>query len=221
MSYRNAIYAVPVSLYQTHVLLLTLSLDARLRKHIAQHLNTRSSTVRSALDAYNKEAAKLRRRVLTFEQVIEHDFLSEFDLLRDSRQDIRSRPWAETSNRLLRDSYFKRERAREEIERLNVEVLRLRSWMSSEEAHYERSLDLVSATDPALASEIGRRLTRMQGMHRKISRYLSKVEGLRGYSGPAFTMEVEVEVEDEWESDDENRHLDDVDQVLTNMERHG
>lgn len=202
------------------MLLLNFSLDARLRKHITQHLNTRSTTLRAALDAYNKQAAKLHRRELSFEKVIEHDFLSEFDILRDSRHDIFSKPWAETTNRLLRDSYFKRKRALEEIDRLNVEVKRLRSWMSSEESLYDRSVETIREADPPLASEIERRLAKLQRMNRTISRYLSKAEGLRGYSGPVTSI-VEDEDEDGWESADENQHLDDMDQVLANMERHG
>lgn len=195
-------------------------LDARLRKHITTHLNTRSSTLRTALDSYNKQATKLRRPQLTFEQVIEFDFLSIFDHLRDTRHNVRSKPWSETSNRLLRDSFYKRERAKEEIDRLNIEIKRLRSWMDTEVSHFERSIGATVPLNLDLAAELDRRLTRMRMKHRVIAHHLSKVESLRGYTGPV-TVSVVGEDDDEWESDDENHHLDDVDRVLINMERHG
>ena len=36
-----------------------------------------------------------------------YTFLADFDLLRDTRQDIRSRPWATPAGRLALDNYFK------------------------------------------------------------------------------------------------------------------
>ena len=60
---------------------------------------------------------------LDWDQVVEYTFLADFDLLRDTRQDIRSRPWATPAARLAMDSYFKVLHAAEEIERLNVEFL--------------------------------------------------------------------------------------------------
>jgi hypothetical protein len=61
-----------------------------LRKHIAQSLQKRSTAVRSALDQYNTTTKALRppRTTLRWEDVVEYAFLSDFDLLCDTRQDI-------------------------------------------------------------------------------------------------------------------------------------
>lgn len=168
------------------------------------------------MNQYNHHAAKLRRPKLSFDKVIEHDFISEFDLLRDGRQDIRAKPWAETNNRLLRDTFYKVERAREEIARLNVEIGRLRGWMSAEQSHYANCLTLEQ--DPFLAAELKRRLIEMRKMHVNVERHLSQCESLGGYTGPiASNIEEANDEEEGWESDAENNHIDDVVQVLENM----
>jgi hypothetical protein len=61
-----------------------------LRKHIGKALQARSSTIKTALDHYNTAARALSppRRALTFEEVIEYTFLADFDLLRDTRENI-------------------------------------------------------------------------------------------------------------------------------------
>lgn len=79
-----------------------------MRKHIANALKARSRAIRTALDRYNTAAATLvpPRQLLDWEQVVEYAFLSDFDLLRDTRQDIRSRPWATPAARLAMDQSF-------------------------------------------------------------------------------------------------------------------
>ena len=57
--------------------------------------------------------------------MVEYAFLSDFDFLCDTRQDIRRKPWATPAAHLAIDQAFKLERAEEEITRLNIEVPRL------------------------------------------------------------------------------------------------
>ena len=77
-----------------------------------------------ALDRYNAASLALTppRQVLDWDQVVEYDFLSDFDLLRDARQDICRKPWATPATRLAIDQAFKLERAEEEVAWLNIEV---------------------------------------------------------------------------------------------------
>ncbi|KAJ3502742.1 hypothetical protein NLJ89_g8746 [Agrocybe chaxingu] len=58
-----------------------------LRKHIATSLKARSTALRSALARYNAAACELvpPRQTLTWEQIVDYAFLSDFDLLRDTR----------------------------------------------------------------------------------------------------------------------------------------
>ncbi|KIK17789.1 hypothetical protein PISMIDRAFT_52478, partial [Pisolithus microcarpus 441] len=62
----------------------------KLRKHIAKALQTRSAAIKVVLDRYNKCALV----TLRWEEVVEYAFLADFDLLRDTREDISQRPWA-------------------------------------------------------------------------------------------------------------------------------
>ena len=101
------------------------------------------------------------RQKLTFENVIKMDSLSEFDLLRDSRfQYIQSKPWADTKNRVLHNTFYKVEQAKEEVTRLNVEIGRVRNWMWKEEDCFATHLQ--SLSDPSLAAELGRWLRELK-----------------------------------------------------------
>ncbi|KAG6912822.1 hypothetical protein DXG01_011751, partial [Tephrocybe rancida] len=61
-----------------------------LRKHIGKALKVRSQAIRTSLERYNAAAALMSppRPSLSWDQVVEHAYLADFDLLRDCRQDI-------------------------------------------------------------------------------------------------------------------------------------
>ncbi|KAJ7032249.1 hypothetical protein C8F04DRAFT_1211224 [Mycena alexandri] len=108
-------------------------------------LQARSKGVKSALDTYNTAAAALSppRTPLTWDQIVDYAFLSDFDLLREGREDIRDEPWAQPGGRLAMDQHFKLLRADEEITRLNLEIPRFITYMADEEAfliHHEGRL---------------------------------------------------------------------------------
>ncbi|KAJ7671231.1 hypothetical protein B0H14DRAFT_3102334 [Mycena olivaceomarginata] len=86
----------------------------KLRKHIAKALQTRSKTIRTALE------------------VVEFTFLSDFDLLRDLEGNAAIRPWATPAARALMDTHFKILRAKEEIQHLNIEIRRLVTYIRDE-----------------------------------------------------------------------------------------
>ncbi|KAF9070770.1 hypothetical protein BDP27DRAFT_1220166, partial [Rhodocollybia butyracea] len=56
----------------------------KLRTHIANALKARSQAICTTVTAYNDAAFELDRPQLTWEQVLEYSFLSDFDLLRDA-----------------------------------------------------------------------------------------------------------------------------------------
>ncbi|KAJ7129039.1 hypothetical protein C8R43DRAFT_896829 [Mycena crocata] len=106
----------------------------KMRKHIAKALQARSKAVKNAIETYNAAASVLSPPMpqLTWEQVVEYAFLADFDILRDTRAEIRARPWTRPSYRIAMDRYFKLLRAREEIKRLNVEIPRVITWIRDE-----------------------------------------------------------------------------------------
>ncbi|KAJ7828514.1 hypothetical protein B0H13DRAFT_1454465, partial [Mycena leptocephala] len=84
----------------------------------------RSKAIKTAIGKYNAAAEAMMppKPVLDWEQVVEYAFLADFDLLRESREDIRQEPWALPSGRTAMDQHFKIICAEEEIQQLNVEI---------------------------------------------------------------------------------------------------
>ncbi|KAJ7578621.1 hypothetical protein C8J56DRAFT_1111628, partial [Mycena floridula] len=156
-----------------------------MRKHIGEAVKKRSQAIRTALENYNAAAAKLSppRPSLEWDTIIECAFLSEFELLRDARHDIRDRPWAKPAGRALQQQHFKILRAREEIVRCNVEISRLWTHMLDEKAYLERRESEVTATDPALAYQIRQyrqERGRCDATHVKRLTALAKLPGFTG-----------------------------------------
>ena len=130
-----------------------------LHKHIGNALKSCSAAIHTALIKYNEAAANLHPPSvpLSWEEVVEYAFLADFDLLRDTREDIRKRPWATPAARLAMDSYFKLLRAEEEVQavqRLNVEIPRFATYVRDEN-HYLHTIEQqLHTSNPALAFQI-------------------------------------------------------------------
>ncbi|KAG6826205.1 hypothetical protein H0H92_000724 [Tricholoma furcatifolium] len=144
----------------------------KLRKHIAKALQARSQAIRSALERYNAAAALMTppRKPLSWNEVVEYAFLADFDLLRDCREDVRERAWAAPAARLMLDQFFKMERAREEIHRLNIEIKRMITHMRDEEAFLAAKVRDIARTDEALAHQVNLHFeerTRFYDLHRR------------------------------------------------------
>ena len=73
------------------------------------------------------------------------------DLLRDSRQDVRDRPWTKPASCVVIDHYFKLERAREEIQRLNVEITRVVTYIQDEDKFLHLKEADIMLVSPGLA----------------------------------------------------------------------
>ncbi|KAJ7619742.1 hypothetical protein FB45DRAFT_1033581 [Roridomyces roridus] len=106
----------------------------KMRKHIAKSLQARSKAVRSAVAKYNAAAAAVTppRDHVDIEQVLEYAFLADFDLLRHSHHEVHRQYWARPAYRAVMNRWFRLERAREEIKRLDVEIRRFVTWMRDE-----------------------------------------------------------------------------------------
>lgn len=163
--------------------LTTLHAGYKLRKHIAKALQARSRAVKTALGEYNIAAGSLTvpRPSMTWEQVVEYTFLSDFDLLREGREDIREEAWAKPASRIAMDQYFKFLRSQEEIHRLNIEIPRFLTYMSDEEAFLWREEQRIRREgDNVLGYQVGKyrmRQGRFNDGHRDRLIRLSKVPG--------------------------------------------
>ncbi|KAL0570014.1 hypothetical protein V5O48_011944 [Marasmius crinis-equi] len=152
----------------------------KLRQHLSHALQSRSKAIENALEKYNAAASTLKRRQLKWKEVVDCTFLAEFDLLKDSRDDIRDKPWALPVNRELATAFFKLARAEETLPRLHNEIKSLVTWMKEESEYLKGMEAYYQPRYPHLAYQI--RLHRLQRgrffeLHRMRLKSIQKLGG--------------------------------------------
>ncbi|KAI6146575.1 hypothetical protein EDD17DRAFT_1781197 [Pisolithus thermaeus] len=113
----------------------------KLCKHIAKALKVCSAAICSVLDQFNIAACACSplHRQLTFEEVVEYTFLTNFNLLHNATcEDISQHPWASPAVHAAMDHYFKVCHAEEEIKHLNVEICHIVTYLCDED-HYMKA----------------------------------------------------------------------------------
>ncbi|KAJ3487859.1 hypothetical protein NLJ89_g11673 [Agrocybe chaxingu] len=138
----------------------------KLCEKIVKSLKTRVPAIQSALKRYNDATAALDppRPPLVWETVVGAATLADFDLLRDTRQDIQALDWAQPANCEGMVMYFGIKRAKEELQRLDVEIRRLLAFLLDNHTdHFHAVADTIGG-NPPLAHEIYTRWTsRLKG----------------------------------------------------------
>jgi len=160
-----------------------MALGYKQRKKISAGLKKRSKAVNTVLNEYNKQAECLGRPVLDFQQVVEYSFLSEFELLHTSRNDITQRPWAHPLVRNAMISWMKIQHAKEEITCLNVEARRLTTYIQDSSMARQNAIQHLCQTDPALATELQERHNAQSSTNTLLLQQLRKMQLLPGFSG--------------------------------------
>jgi hypothetical protein len=151
--------------------------------------------VKNAIDRYNDAAAMLEppMPMLTWEEVVEYAFLADFDILRDTRAEVQSRPWMRPAYRLAMDRFFKTLRAWEEIKRLNIEIRRVVTWIRDEN-HFLRRMEAnlrdptgktedKMETDIQMAVQVGLYRARRGRFDAAHLRHFSKLAAEPGFTG--------------------------------------
>ncbi|KAG1763805.1 hypothetical protein EV702DRAFT_982573, partial [Suillus placidus] len=84
---------------------------------------------------------------------VHYGFLSEFKLLKDthSQRDILCKPWTVPGNHEVAAKYFKLKHAYEELQRLDVEICRLRTFIYDEDTFLAAHVEHLSLVDSMLA----------------------------------------------------------------------
>ncbi|KAF8142395.1 hypothetical protein K438DRAFT_2113734 [Mycena galopus ATCC 62051] len=160
----------------------------KLRDKISTALRTRAKAIQRALSVCNAAAAALNppREQLTWAEVIDMTSLAEFDLLRQTRRDIRREPWTRPANREAMVLYFGLKRAKEEIRHLNVEIRRLITFLFDEHVDFYHAIAAHLILDPSLATELSMRYLHASRISASICRQLVKTSKLVGFSGNLF-----------------------------------
>ncbi|KDQ49651.1 hypothetical protein JAAARDRAFT_63593 [Jaapia argillacea MUCL 33604] len=157
----------------------------KLRTQISKALQRRSDTIRRALQKYNLHAGKVTppRPQLRWKEIVEYSFLGEFDLLRHSRNDIREEKWAQPAYREATVKYLQLQRAHEEIQRLNIEMRRLRTAIHDEGQHTMAVIQQLQSANAPLAAEVERRWALRAAVNMLHIARLDCIESTTGFSG--------------------------------------
>ncbi|KAF8164444.1 hypothetical protein K438DRAFT_2067078 [Mycena galopus ATCC 62051] len=112
-----------------------------------------SKAIWNTLNWYNTAAEVLDPpgRLLTWAEVVDYTFLSNFDILQNPDTTSSICAWATPAAHQLLDSYYKLERAREEIQRLNIEIRHFVTHMKDEQTFLVQQESEIKAEDPVLA----------------------------------------------------------------------
>ncbi|KAI5999191.1 hypothetical protein EDD15DRAFT_2386482 [Pisolithus albus] len=188
MKYRNAIDELERLVVMRLFELAKLGMSGtgyKLRQQIARGLQHRSEAIRNAINRYNKEAQALNppRPQITWKEIVDYSILGEFDLLRQSRNDIRQENWAKPAHREAMIKYFRLCRAHEEVTRVEVEVCRLRTAIHNEEQEVRETIHRLMQTNPALGLELERRHRYHRNINVLLISRLNQIETSVGYSG--------------------------------------
>lgn len=153
-----------------------------MRQRIGQALRVCSDAIKIALKEYNLQAAALRqpRPALTWPKIVEMANLGEFDLLRDAREGIHTLFWAQPANREAAWLHQNIKRAKEERDRLNIEIIRLLTKMLDDHVDYQLT---VPKSNPELACELSKRWKYQQLVNEILVDYLVKTSQLSGFTG--------------------------------------
>ncbi|KAH9850690.1 hypothetical protein C2E23DRAFT_734479 [Lenzites betulinus] len=157
----------------------------RMRRHIAKNMQTRSRALRNAIITYNIAATALDppRPKLDWDTVSHYHLLQEFELLNDTRADVRDKPWAQPAVRETVRRARRVARAHEEIASVNLEAQRLHTSIHDEEALFARVLEHLRRTNDLAYGAVLEYTTRRRAASAHVLTSLKTLYALEGFSG--------------------------------------
>jgi ribosomal protein S8 len=155
------------------------------RTHIAKSLQRRCKAIQNAVKTYNAAALDLDppRPTVDWTAVSHYNFIEEFSLLRDTRQDIYSRRWAQPVIRDLMKRAQRITRAHEEIIRCNVELRRLHTWILDENKSFAATLQQLKNGGEILYYAVLDFCSRRYRINRELLVRIAQTQSLEGFTG--------------------------------------
>jgi hypothetical protein len=171
---------------------------------------------------FNTAAAALSppRKALDVHKVLDHVFLAEFDLLRDSRYQVMKRPWAQPAERSTMAAFYKLQRSQEEIQHLDVEACQLATYIEDEEHDLAEHHSQLLVEEPSLAYQVQKLRESLVAVNKVHWRRLERLQQLDGFTGNLTagqhvgrrSQHHNLETTSAMEEPDDNQQLDeDVD----------
>lgn len=145
-----------------------------MRTHIVKSLQTRCKAIQNAVNNYNKAAAELipPRPSLDWTKASHYAFLEDFELLRDTRHNIRAMKQCQRIKR-----------ARKEIFNCNIEVPRLHTHVLQESTQLLDRVTSLQAEGSPIAGAVGEFVVRRRRANAHILGRLQLIHELEGYTG--------------------------------------
>ncbi|KAG1726444.1 uncharacterized protein EDB91DRAFT_1019027, partial [Suillus paluster] len=142
-------------------------LGYKLCTQISKALKSCATAIQNALQCYNKYAATMMppHPPLEWNQIVKYSFLAEFDLLHDSDGQIQTKRWANPLYWQASTQYFDGVHAKEEVQRLNVEVGHLMMKIHDNAIYYPNAITALSAEDSSLASKLSQQWDQLQSLN--------------------------------------------------------
>lgn len=155
-----------------------------MRRHIAKNMQTRSHALRNGIQAYNTAAAAMDppRPPLEWETVSHYQLLQEFELLNDTRADVREQRWAEPAVRETIRLARRLARAQEEIQSVSTEARRIHTSIRDENALFTAILDRLSRDGDPMHAAVLEHATRRRAANAHVLASLKKL-----YEHPEFS----------------------------------
>lgn len=160
-----------------------------MRTHIAKSLQRRCKAIKNALRVYNQAAITLTppRQQLDWSKVSHYTFLEEFNLLRDTRQDIQEKRWSDLAVRETMKQHQKIKRAQEEIHRCNVEVRRLHTAITHELQCFRELLPKLQEEDPLIYGAVHDYVSYRRQVNTQLLSKITQIHALKGFTGNPTT----------------------------------
>lgn len=156
-----------------------------MRRHIAKNMQTRSRALRNAIQAYNAAAAALEppRPSLDWDTVSHYQLLQEFELMNETRADIREKAWAQPAVRETLRLAQRLERAREEIVSVNWDARRVHTSIRDEHALFADVVARLKRESSPLLGAVSEFVTRRRAASAHVMVALQKLYALPDFSG--------------------------------------
>lgn len=156
-----------------------------MRTHIAKSLQTWCKAIQNAVQTYNAAATvlSLPRPTVDWSKVSHYSFLDEFNLLRDTRDDVREKAWARPAHRETVKQYLRIQLAHEEIVRCNVEIRRLHTAIIDEHQFFDTVCDRLRQEDQLIQGAVKEHITRRRRTNYHILAHIQQTFDLEGFSG--------------------------------------
>ncbi|KAI0363067.1 hypothetical protein BV20DRAFT_1040098 [Pilatotrama ljubarskyi] len=153
--------------------------------YIAKSLQRRCVAIRNAVNAYNAAACELvpPRETLDWSKASHYAFLEEFALLRDTKNDIRSKPWAKPVVREAMRLSNRIARAHEEVENVNRELRRLHTSIRDEEILFATVLEDLKKRADLLHTAVEEYVHHRRTANARNMVYIQRAYDLPGFSG--------------------------------------